>query len=120
MALRRNKSRNSCVEKRGGYIEKNNNNGVKGKGGALTRGSLMRGGTLVLLSGKNNVKRRKNTSKAKEKKKLNKKTNKLINNTPQPTKQISNKQTNNTPQLLKQDAKDKTHHDFFFEKQCFI
>jgi len=41
--------------------------------------------------------------------------NKLINNTPQPTKQICNKQTNNTPQLLKQDAKDKTHHDCFLK-----
>jgi hypothetical protein len=58
VALKRNKSKNSCVERRGVYIEKNNNNGVKGKGGALTRG-----GTLVLLIGKNNVKTRKNISK---------------------------------------------------------
>lgn len=66
MVLKRNKSKNSCVEGRRGYIEKNNNNGVKGKGGASTRG-----GTWVLSSSKNNVGRRKNASKVKEKKQLN-------------------------------------------------
>jgi hypothetical protein len=57
-------------EGEGGCVEKNNNNGVKRKGGTLTRGR-----TLVLSSIKNNVKRRKNASKAKEKKQL---TNTLI------------------------------------------
>jgi hypothetical protein len=65
----------------GGYIEKNNNNGIKGKGGTLIRGR-----TLVLSSSKSNFKRRKNANKAKEKKNLNKRTNKHINNIPQLTK----------------------------------
>jgi hypothetical protein len=77
--------------------------------------ALTRGGTLVLLSGKNNVKRRKNTSKAKGKKKQKKQlTNSLIIHHNQLNKYLTNTLITHHNYLNKM-TKDKTHHEFFLK-----